>query len=67
MAIDPRGIHRKVIGSVWSPDGSAITFECGHGTTYAPHFQPPKTGELRHCFKCGEEARAALAKAAGEP
>jgi hypothetical protein len=64
--IDPRGVYRKVIASAWAPDGIAIAFECGHGTIYAPHFQPPKAGEERRCFRCGEEARAALSQSGGE-
>lgn len=58
MFIDPRGIVRKITAAEWSCTGTDITFECGHHTTYAPHFSPPKLGTTSFCHRCGKEAKA---------
>jgi hypothetical protein len=54
---DPRGIRRKIVAAEWRCDGTRVEFECGHVSTFAAHFAPPKPSEITFCFCCGQEAK----------
>jgi hypothetical protein len=45
--------RRAVVSCDVRTDGTLITLECGHTTTFAPHFDTRDTKECG-CSRCGE-------------
>lgn len=61
--VDPRGPLVTSVAVERNSGGALVTYSCGHIGEHAQHFHHVVGDKTYRCFKCGQQARAAINKA----